>query len=678
MPDDLLHPDSATEQPRGWRALARGVVVPTRDDQVTVRSILLGMVFALICTMLTMVAVYNLRSSWMVFGHMPVGVLMPFIPIVFGFNLLLKLVYRRAALTPTELTVIFVMGLVAVVIPEFRLTGYFLGIISAPLYDASAENRYQELFLDHIKPWLLPDNSTDAVEYFYRGLPPGHAIPWSAWLVPVFWWGLFFAALFVASLCIVVILRRQWEEHERLVFPLAQVPLAMVEEGPGPRRMPAILRSRAFWFGVGLPVFVIGWNMIRFWHITWPEIPLVTADRFEKIRFGHGFPSIRIRFSFFLLGFAFLANLDVLFSVWFFYLVTSLEAGVLNTLGYSVKHSDPWTGGSMAGQISVAWQSFGCFTFIVLWGFWVARRHLKAVARKAVLGGDHISDRNEFMGYRSAAVALVLSLLFCVLFLRAAGIEMAWILLFLAALFILYIGASKIVAQTGLAYIRGPISAQAFTMHALGTMDVPATSMAPFGLTFTTICDANPYVMPSLSHATKLTSPMRASKRGFTVAICLAALLAFVVSVWYSLYICYERGAANVGGGLNSGHWVVNSFVKRLRTPVPADPARATFFGIGGALGALLTFLQVRLSWWPIHPVGLAVAMALPVKYVAFSAFQAWLYKSICLKVGGYKLYRRLVPLFLGLVVGYCIGVGFGMIADALWFPGRGHPIHLW
>jgi hypothetical protein len=645
---------------------------------VTLRSIVLGMVFAFVCTMLTMVSVYNLSSSWMVFGHMPVGVLMPFIPLVFGLNVLVKLIRPRLALTPTELTVVFVMGLVAVVIPEFRLTGYFLGVISAPIYDASAENRYQELLLDHVHPWLLPDNSTGAVDLFYRGLSPGQTIPWNAWVSPLFWWGLFFAALFAASLCIVVILRRQWEEHERLTFPLAQAPLAMVAEHPAGRRLPALFYQRAFWYGCAIPLFVILWNMVRFWYVAWPEIPLVTADRFEVIRFGPDFPRLRIRFSFFLLGFAFLANLDVLLSVWLFYLLTGLEGGILNGAGVTVSNLDSWTGGEMPAETLVSWQAFGCFTFLVLWGLWIARRHLRAVFRKALLGGDHLSDRHEFLGYRGAVVGLLVSLLFCVLFLRQAGMSLGWVLFFLLILFLLYIGNSKIIAQTGLNYVRTSMTAQAFTMQSFGTIDAPRTSMAALGLTFTTICDGNPFVMPSLSHATKLTSPLRASRRGFTLAMSIAALMAFVVSVWYSLYIGYERGAANVGGGLGSGSWVVNSFVNRLRNPIPADPQRATFFAIGGGLGALLTALQARVAWWPLHPVGLAVAMALPVKYVAFSAFQAWLYKLVVIKVGGERLYRRCVPFFLGLVVGYCFGVGLGLIVDALWFPGNGHQIHSW
>ena len=59
--------------------------------------------------------------------------------------------------------------------------------------------------------------------WFYEGLPSGQTIPWSAWVSPLFWWMSFIGALLVVCFCTVVVLRRQWIDRERIVFPLAQV-----------------------------------------------------------------------------------------------------------------------------------------------------------------------------------------------------------------------------------------------------------------------------------------------------------------------------------------------------------------------------------------------------------------------------------------------------------------------
>ena len=56
-------------------------------------------------------------------------------------------------------------------------------------------------------------------------------IPWSAWLVPLLAWLPLILCVYVAMICIAVILRRPWIQDERLNFPLIQVPIAMIAEG---------------------------------------------------------------------------------------------------------------------------------------------------------------------------------------------------------------------------------------------------------------------------------------------------------------------------------------------------------------------------------------------------------------------------------------------------------------
>ena len=34
--------------------------------------------------------------------------------------------------------------------------------------------------------------------------------------------------------------------------------------------------------------------------------------------------------------------------------------------------------------------------------------------------------------------------------------------------------------------------------------------------------------------------------------------------------------------------------------------------------------------------------------------------------------------LFLGLLLGYALGIGLSFVVDVIWFPSRGHMIHHW
>ena len=99
-------------------------------------------------------------------------------------------------------------------------------------------------------------------------------------------------------------------------------------------------------------------------------------------------------------------------------------------------------------------------------------------------------------------------------------------------------------------------------------------------------------------------------------------------------------------------------------------------FGVGAAAMAVLTFLKYRFAWWPLHPVGLAVASVWTIRRSAFSLFLAWVAKVLILRLGGVRLYRRAAPFFLGLVLGCFTAIALSQLIDALWFCGRGHFVY--
>ena len=102
------------------------------------------------------------------------------------------------------------------------------------------------------------------------------------------------------------------------------------------------------------------------------------------------------------------------------------------------------------------------------------------------------------------------------------------------------------------------------------------------------------------------------------------------------------------------------------------------FFGIGAALMGLLTYLRYRFAWWSIHPLGLAISASDNSKSIAIPVFMAWSIKLILIRIGGVSLYRRAKPFFLGLLVGYTLGVVWCFLVDLIWFPGHGHGVHAW
>ena len=55
-----------------------------------------------------------------------------------------------------------------------------------------------------------------------------------------------------------------------------------------------------------------------------------------------------------------------------------------------------------------------------------------------------------------------------------------------------------------------------------------------------------------------------------------------------------------------------------------------------------------------------------------------WSAKTILLRIGGIRLYRRAAPFFVGLPVGYVSGILVSGIVDIIWFPDGGHWVHGW
>ena len=85
---------------------------------------------------------------------------------------------------------------------------------------------------------------------FFEGLPgPAEGIPYGTWVLPMLHWAVFLLALYVAMVCLAVIFRRQWMERERLAYPIAQVPLAMIRGEHEHTLVNRFFKNPAMWIG---------------------------------------------------------------------------------------------------------------------------------------------------------------------------------------------------------------------------------------------------------------------------------------------------------------------------------------------------------------------------------------------------------------------------------------------
>lgn len=628
---------------------------------VTVRSCLLAGLMAVTSTMLVNYVEYVVHASRLTLSHFPMGMLMLYLGLVLVVNPLLP---RRFALSHTELLVVLAGGFVGGAIPSVGLTGYFLGAIAAPYYFATPENQWAEYFHPYIPTWLAPRNAGGVLDTLFEGAPPHMALPWQAWVVPVICWMAFVTALFIASICMAVILRKQWVVYERLTYPVLRPVLDLTTHaGKG--------LPRLFWIGFGVAFGILCWNMIGYFVPSFPEIPNIRWGPW--IGFERFFPKVWTRINMFTISFAYFANIDVLFSLWFFDLLFILRSGLLNRLGVN---ASSWAHAS--GDF--AWIPLGAFFVLVAWSLWTARFHLANVWKQALGKETDLEASDELMRYRTALIALVVCIVFATFWLWRAGMGFGVACLFVGATLLLYIGVSRIVSEVGLVFVSMPVGVQSFVISTVGSQNLSPSSMTTLAFSNAIYSYGKGLFMPAVTHGAKIADTCPSTDRR---RVLWALLLAFgggtIASIIFTLYLGYSYGAYNFNDFpftrySRSGF---TSVLAQMNNPTQPNQFRLMLLGVGIVGMSALTFLKYRFPGWPLHPVGFALAgSGTYMRYTVFSIFIAWAIKFIILRIGGAALYRRYRFFFLGVLVGYTAGVGLSLVVDILWFSGMGHSVH--
>jgi len=645
---------------KGSAERTEGTLGGTRSP-ISFGSLTLGASLTVLATVAGSYARFILHTTRLDQNHLSVAA-------VFPLTLIALLLARPLRLSRGELIVIFSMGLVGATMPTYFI-GKLIANIAVPNYLATPENQWARYYSADLPSWtVLPRG--EALRWFYEGLPSGASVPWSIWLVPVLWWTSVVAAFYGCCLCLMVILRKQWVVHERIDYPLMELPLAVVEEPEksGFFRIPVMNRP-VFWIGFGMSSTIILWNIASYFSPTFPTIPWRLTD----IKFGREFPAIATRLYLMIVGFGFFINLDISFSLWFFNLLTNLEVGMFNRFGYKAGAYEEYS----TDPLSMGSQSMGAFVVVVAVGFWMARRHIADVVRKALRGDPAVDDSEELISYRSAVCGLLVCSAYLAFWHYKTGMEWKFIPLFLCGALVMYLGITRVIVETGLISIRAPLMPQPFGMFVLGSNALSPQTMVSIALSYSWCGDTKTTIMPALAHAARLFDTVRLHRRRLIWPVLIAMGAGVAATFVYTIYMGYLNGAANYGGiftgGLAQYPW--DNLVKKSKAPFGVQWKPLSFMGVGAVVTALLMLMRYRFAWWPFHPIGFAAGPVYPVNNVIFPIFVAWFVKSLVIRLGGMRAYRSARPFFIGLILGHFVGAGISFLVDMVWFVGHGHSI---
>ena len=611
-----------------------------------------------------------IRGSYMSIDFSTGGALFIFFVLTGFFNALLKRVAASIALGRRELIVVYIMMIVASAIPTMGLSEYWLTIITGAQYYATPENEWALHILPYLPEWMVPQDP-NAIKWFYEGAPQTTGIPWEAWVEPLGYWAVLILALYLVMISSMVILRRQWVERERLIFPLVQVPLEIAQGESRGQALGSFFKNSIMWVGFALPVLVSSFNALHVYFNFIPAIQLVSSVPILRNTLGLVF-----RLSFPMVGFSYLINLDIAFSLWFFNTIAKLIRGVLGILGIgSIEKLGIY--GAPSEPI-LAHQGQGAMIALVLFGLWIGREHLGDVFRKAFRGDPTVDDSGEMLSYRAAVFTWIAGMVVMTIWLWRSGLPLWVAFLTLVMAILIFVGLTRVVVEGGVAAAVGPMISSSVMVSAVGSTVIGPAGMVGMAYTYVWAADIRTFVMASCAHGLKLGEELGPRLRPLFWCMLLAICVSLIGSVVMILHLAYEYGGINLNGWFFGGGTLApfDYITTKLNAPTTANVSGWVQTFIGGGIMALLVLARHTLLWWPLHPIGYPIGAVWLMDQLWFSIFLAWLLKLMIMKYGGPGLFRRARPFFLGLILGQFSIAGIWLIID--FFTGMTDNVVFW
>jgi hypothetical protein len=634
---------------RGGRTQVRGI---------TARAFVIGLLLVVVVDAAAVYADIIYNSAW-VFGSGS--------PCIAGLTLLLLLTVLNKRLgnrgfTRAELLVIYSIVLVGGTLVTKLILGTMVpGTISLQYY-GHARPAWETTYLNQIPGWFAVTDP-QAVDSFFEGRA---SPPWSLWYGPMAVWMSFMVALFGCELSFILLFREQWIRYERLSFPMAQLPLEMVEAGDrGPSGPARVVRSLGFWIGLG-----VGFGMTFLdhltWYVPWLPAPPMYLEAMEPTKVGPlaALGQINIIIWPDFTAIAYLIPKDISFSCWVFWLVRVGLTAAGIAAGGTPQPAEPWGSSEFPAP---PFQGVGALLVLGIWGVWLARPHLRSVA-----GLIWRAPKDQYaaggVSYRWIAAAFIVSFCYLLFFLSVAGARLTMALLIVGLVITYHIVWAKVRAETGVGFnsLNFPITLDHLVQIPFGSNVLRRSEIiALYSARWTYVGGNNmgfEVVTGNAIESMKIADAARVGTRPLTKALVVGFVLSLVVGTWLLIAAMYPYGFLNTGSaqGASGNNILEGQFIGTGDTIYqlftdPIEPDRPGMIAIGaGAAAALgMGLLRTRFWWWPLHPVGYMLAnLSWGMNRHFLQFFIGWAVKTAVLRWGGLRLYRRSMPVAVGIIIG--------------------------
>jgi hypothetical protein len=628
----------------------------TDRHPVTARAIIIGLIGAAVACFVVCwgeLVVQSIQIAICQFAPAAIGLLL----VVVILNGVLRRFLKRFSLGAHEVITIYMMILVAALTTSRGLLERWIGALVAVNYYATPANHWEQNFFGNIPQWAVPWDvkggaEAPIVKTFYEGLKPGAPIPFQPWLGPLGAWLIVVVCMTLSYAFIASIMRRQWVDNEKLSFPLINLPVEMARgesEGKG------FFSNPLMWAGFALPTFVFMFNGL---HGLYPSIPLIPVQYNLNLWFGPmGRPWRDLGYtvaycSMAAVGFSYFLPAEILVSLWSFYVLLRAENIMFSAFGAAPEAmplypTTLWSGYHVAGAY-----------IVVAFGFVRSAlphlRHVWAVT----IGTEREAPGTprEFIPYRWAVLGLAITSVISAYWFTQLGMS-AWMAVVevVVFLFVVVVVMARSVSEAGML-----MTETSFRPVDIVKLFTKASALGPKTLTALSLADAvftrdlRGNLTSTFLDGLKMTDLVKLDRRHLFWAICGALVVALVVGGTLHLVIPYRMGAVSLYGYVYRSNPILGfqHFQPAMEAPDRWDPRLPAFFGGGVLVAAFLSAMRARYAWWPFAPLGFALSGSWSMIVFWFPILIAWIIKTNLIRYGGMKVYMRLKPLFLGLILG--------------------------
>ena len=388
-------------------------------------------------------------------------------------------------------------------------------------------------------------------------------------------------------------------------------------------------------------------HLLRGLHRYWPIIPHLQIS----YGFGHliterpwvalvqGWP-LWGRIYLVVVGVTYFLQLDVSFSLWFFFFCYKLQEVCMSAF-------------SIQG-ISTQHQVMGADLVLIGFLVWMGRRHLKEVVDVAIGRSSNHANDKEAMPYRWAVIGIIISSSVLITMLCSVGMSPLVAVTFLLLMWMMITVTCWVVANAGMLLVNVGIAPFSCLTTFLGTRSLGRANLTLLGFDRSVVSTWSseslmPYVMQSL----RLSDQAPIHRRQLVPLIIASILASVAVAYFSSLKFIYHQGAFNLKRWVyNIGYHGSNKANRAIQNPYDSNLLAILSSGFGATITGFLLYMRHRFLWWPFHPIGYVVGVTYAPCQLWFSTLLGWGIKILVLKFFGVGAYRRFRPLFLGLIIG--------------------------